>query len=111
MRGLWASRAFLTPSGFAVAQVGVKRKSAAPRSSLHGQISEIVAGNFLDCDILVEVTALALCTSVSAWLLVESGDQALSHVSPITETHWKSSIFTVEPEPGFRFSFWAWSIR
>jgi 6,7-dimethyl-8-ribityllumazine synthase len=46
---------------------------------------------------------------VSAWLRVESGDQALSHVSPITETHWKSSIFTVEPEPGFRFSFWAWS--
>jgi 6,7-dimethyl-8-ribityllumazine synthase len=30
-------------------------------------------------------------------------------LSPISETHWKSRIFHVEPEPGFRFSFWAWS--
>jgi 6,7-dimethyl-8-ribityllumazine synthase len=72
---------------------------------------EIVAGKFPStADILVEVTALdAVHQAVSAWLRVESGDQALSHVSPITETHWKSSIFTVEPERGFRFSFWAWS--
>jgi len=23
--------------------------------------------------------------------------------------HWKSRLFTVEPEPGFAFSFWAWT--
>jgi 6,7-dimethyl-8-ribityllumazine synthase len=36
---------------------------------------------------------------------VEPGES----LSAITETHWKSSIFTVEPEPGFAFSFWAWT--
>jgi 6,7-dimethyl-8-ribityllumazine synthase len=34
---------------------------------------------------------------------------AAERLSPITETHWKSRIFTVEPEPGFAFSFWAWT--
>ena len=38
-----------------------------------------------------------------------SGDAVVSRLSPISETHWKSRIFTVEPEPGFRFSFWAWA--
>ncbi len=32
-----------------------------------------------------------------------------ARLSPVTETHWKSRIFTVEPEPGFGFSFWAWT--
>jgi len=32
-----------------------------------------------------------------------------ARLSPITETHWKSRIFTVEPEAGFPFSFWAWT--
>ena len=43
------------------------------------------------------------------WLRAQGGDAALSRLSPISETHWKSRLFTVEPEPGFRFSFWAWS--
>jgi 6,7-dimethyl-8-ribityllumazine synthase len=30
-------------------------------------------------------------------------------LSPITQTRWKSRIFTVEPEAGFPFTFWAWS--
>jgi 6,7-dimethyl-8-ribityllumazine synthase len=34
---------------------------------------------------------------------------AVARLSPITETHWKSQIFSVEPEPGFSFSFWAWT--
>jgi 6,7-dimethyl-8-ribityllumazine synthase len=33
----------------------------------------------------------------------------VARLSPVTETHWKSRIFAVEPEPGFAFSFWAWS--
>ena len=30
-------------------------------------------------------------------------------LQPITETHWKSRYFTVEPDPGHAFSFWAWN--
>jgi 6,7-dimethyl-8-ribityllumazine synthase len=32
---------------------------------------------------------------------------AASRITPIAETHWKSRLFTVEPEPGCKFSFWA----
>jgi len=39
----------------------------------------------------------------------QGGDEALARLTPITDTHWKSSLFTVEPEPGFSFSFWAWA--
>jgi 6,7-dimethyl-8-ribityllumazine synthase len=70
--------------------------------------------------VLVEVTALdAVYEAAQNWLRAEGGDAAGAQLSPmhlssvplsaITETHWKSRIFTVEPEPGFAFSFWAWS--
>jgi 6,7-dimethyl-8-ribityllumazine synthase len=73
---------------------------------------EIVDGEFPStADVLVEVTKLdAVHQAAQSWLRGEAGDEAAAHrLSPITETHWKSRIFTVEPEPGFRFSFWAWS--
>jgi 6,7-dimethyl-8-ribityllumazine synthase len=72
---------------------------------------EIVDGKFpATAEILVEVTALdAVYQAASTWLRTEAGEEALSRLSLITETHWKSSLFTVEPEPGFRFSFWAWA--
>jgi len=58
----------------------------------------------------VEVTALdAVHQAAAAWLRAEGGDSAASRLSPIAETHWKSRLFTVEPEPGFPFSFWAWT--
>ena len=61
-------------------------------------------------DLLIEVTSLdSLRQAAEAWLGANGGDAAASRLSPITETHWKSRIFTVEPEPGFRFSFWAWT--
>jgi 6,7-dimethyl-8-ribityllumazine synthase len=71
---------------------------------------EIVDGKFPStADVLVEVTALdAVHQAAENWLRVECGDEAGARFSPITETHWKSRIFTVEPEPGFAFSFWAW---
>ncbi|MGA9673223.1 MAG: 6,7-dimethyl-8-ribityllumazine synthase [Terracidiphilus sp.] len=71
---------------------------------------EIVHGQFpTTADILVEVTALdAVHQAAAAWFRGEGVDPA-QRLSPITETQWKSSIFTVEPEPGFSFSFWAWS--
>lgn len=61
-------------------------------------------------DLLIEATSLDSIHQVAeAWLRAQGGDAAVSRLSPVSETHWKSRIFTVEPEPGFRFSFWAWS--
>jgi 6,7-dimethyl-8-ribityllumazine synthase len=72
---------------------------------------EFVDGTFPStADVLVEVTALdAVYQAAEAWLRAQGGDAAVARLAPITETHWKSRIFTVEPEPGFPFSFWAWT--
>jgi 6,7-dimethyl-8-ribityllumazine synthase len=72
---------------------------------------EFVDGQFPStADILVEVTALAAVhQAAAAWLKAQGGEEALARLSGITDTHWKSQIFTVEPEPGFAFSFWAWT--
>jgi 6,7-dimethyl-8-ribityllumazine synthase len=72
---------------------------------------EFVDGAFPStADILVEVTALDAVYQVAAtWLRAQGGEEALARLSAITETHWKSQIFTIEPEPGFSFSFWAWT--
>ncbi len=72
---------------------------------------EFVDGRFPStADVLVEVTSLdSIYQTAEAWLRAQGGDGALSRLSPISETHWKSRLFTVEPEPGFSFSFWAWT--
>jgi 6,7-dimethyl-8-ribityllumazine synthase len=70
---------------------------------------EFVDGQFPSTpDVLVEVTSLdAVHQAAEAWLRTR-GDADPARLSNITETHWKSRIFTVEPEAGFAFSFWAW---
>jgi 6,7-dimethyl-8-ribityllumazine synthase len=72
---------------------------------------EIVDGQFPSiADVLVEVTALdAVHQAAASWLRADGGEEAVARLSPVTETHWKSRIFTVEPEPGFAVSFWAWT--
>jgi len=72
---------------------------------------EFVDGQFPStADVLVEVTALdAVHQAAATWLRAQGGDEAVARLSPIKETHWKSRIFTVEPEQGFSFSFWAWT--
>ena len=72
---------------------------------------EIVDGKFPStADVLVEVAALdAVYQAAESWLRAEGGESALARLSAITEANWKSRIFTVEPEPGFALSFWAWS--
>lgn len=72
---------------------------------------EFVDGKFpATADVLVEVTALdAVHQAASTWLRAQAGEAGVARLSAITETHWKSQIFTVEPEPGFSFSFWAWT--
>ncbi len=72
---------------------------------------EIVDGQFPSvADVMVEVTTLdAVYQAAESWLRAQGGEAAVARLTPITETHWKSRIFTVEPEPGFAFSFWAWT--
>jgi 6,7-dimethyl-8-ribityllumazine synthase len=72
---------------------------------------EFVDGEFPStADVLVEVTALdAVYQAAENWLRADGGDGALARLGAIAETHWKSRLFTVEPEPGFAFSFWAWT--
>jgi 6,7-dimethyl-8-ribityllumazine synthase len=72
---------------------------------------EFVDGKFPStADVLVEVTALdAVHQAAETWLRAQAGQQGVARLSNITETHWKSRIFTVEPESGFQFSFWAWT--
>ena len=72
---------------------------------------EIVDGQFPSvADVMVEVTNLdAVWQAAENWLRAQGGEAAVARLSPITETHWKSRIFTVEPEAGFPFSFWAWT--
>ena len=72
---------------------------------------EFVDGDFpAPADVLVEVTALdAVRQAAEGWLRANAGNESVGRVSEVTDTHWKSRIFTVEPEPGFKFAFWAWS--
>jgi 6,7-dimethyl-8-ribityllumazine synthase len=61
-------------------------------------------------NVLVEVTELdAVHHAAETWLKTQGSDFAAKLLSAITETHWKSRIFTVEPEKGFSFTFWAWT--
>jgi 6,7-dimethyl-8-ribityllumazine synthase len=71
---------------------------------------EFVGGDFPStADVLVEVTALdAVHQAAAAWLTQQGKDEGAG-LSAIAETHWKSRIFSVEPEAGHRFSFWAWT--
>jgi 6,7-dimethyl-8-ribityllumazine synthase len=72
---------------------------------------EIVTGKFPStADVLIEVTQLdAVHQAAEAWLRGIGGKTDAQAISAITETHWKSRIFTVEPGPGFSLSFWAWT--
>lgn len=71
---------------------------------------EFVDGEFPSvANVMVEVMSLdAAHQTASAWLK-ERGEAAAERISAIRDTNWKSRIFTVEPERGFAFSFWAWT--
>jgi 6,7-dimethyl-8-ribityllumazine synthase len=72
---------------------------------------EFVDGAFPStADILVEVTELdSVHQAAQVWLHTQGGETSNARISEIAETDWKSRIFNVEPEPGFAFSFWAWT--
>jgi 6,7-dimethyl-8-ribityllumazine synthase len=71
---------------------------------------EFIDGQFPSvADVMVEVTSLdAVHQMAESWLRAD-GEESVKRLSPITETGWKSRIFTIEPEPGFAFTFWSWS--
>ncbi|HEY1986591.1 MAG TPA: 6,7-dimethyl-8-ribityllumazine synthase [Terracidiphilus sp.] len=59
-------------------------------------------------EVCIEVTALdAVHQAAAAWFRGEN-IEASGRLSAITEAHWKAAMFTVEPEPGHAFTFWAW---
>ena len=72
---------------------------------------EFVDGQFPSvADVMVEVTSLDTAhQAANGWLRDNGGEAALARLSSIVDTDWNSRIFTVEPEPGFPFSFWAWA--
>jgi 6,7-dimethyl-8-ribityllumazine synthase len=72
---------------------------------------EFVNGKFpAVSDLMVEVTSLdAAYQAAERWLRANVGDVARTLLTEPADTDWKSRLFTVEPEPGFAFTFWAWS--
>jgi len=72
---------------------------------------EFVNGQFPSvADLMVEVTSLDQAyQAAERWLRTNGGDTAIKRLGELLDTDWKSRIFTVEPEPGFAFTFWAWT--
>ena len=101
---------FLAALGFAQGegwQDGATR--AASFSAPLGKLELIAGPDEYPAEIYVEVTSLdAVRQAAEVWLRANQGEAALARLSGIQETHWKSRIFTVEPEPGFVLAFWAW---
>ena len=64
-----------------------------------------------ETDIFIEVTQLdAVREVVERWLAKHLSEaEAAKRISPTTETHWKSRVFTVEPVPGISYAFWEWT--
>ena len=61
-------------------------------------------------EVMVEVTALeAVHTIAGEWIKKQWGEQDVTkRLSDVTETTWKSRMFTVEPVPGHSIAFWEW---
>ncbi len=104
LAGLLAALGFTQGEGWQDEQ-GRAASFSAPLARL-----EIIDGaTSYASDFFIEVTSLdAAHQAAEAWLR-RQGRDAGAQLSDIEETHWKSRLFTVEPEPGSKFSFWAWS--
>ncbi len=61
-------------------------------------------------EIMVEVTGLESVRAVAHdWMVRSWGEQeAAGRLSAVTETDWKTRLFTVEPTPGHSVAFWEW---
>ena len=103
--------AFLAALGFAQGSGWSEGGSRAASFSAPLARLEITDGPArYPADLFVEVTSLdTVHQAAGSWLRAEWGETAETLLSAIEETHWKSRMFTVEPEPGFTLAFWAWS--
>ncbi|WP_109487488.1 6,7-dimethyl-8-ribityllumazine synthase [Occallatibacter savannae] len=72
---------------------------------------EFVHGKFPSvADVMFEVTSLDQAyQAAERWLRANGGDAAVKRLGEPTDSDWKARLFTVEPEPGFAFTFWAWT--
>ena len=72
---------------------------------------EFVDGQFPSlADVMFEVISLdAAHQAAERWLRANGGDAAIARLTAPIDTDWKSRIFIVEPEPGYSFTFWAWT--
>jgi 6,7-dimethyl-8-ribityllumazine synthase len=72
---------------------------------------EFVKGRFPStAELLIEVTSLdSIYQAAESWLRANVEGNTESRITPIAETPWRSRLFTVEPEPSHKFSFWAWT--
>ena len=61
-------------------------------------------------EIMVEVTSLeAMHTVARDWMVRTWGEaEATQRLSLVTDSHWKSRVFTAEPAPGHAIAFWEW---
>jgi 6,7-dimethyl-8-ribityllumazine synthase len=61
-------------------------------------------------EILIEVTGLEAVQAVARdWMIRTWGEQeAARRLSGVTETGWKSRLFTAEPASGHSLAFWEW---
>ncbi|HVW77026.1 MAG TPA: 6,7-dimethyl-8-ribityllumazine synthase [Alloacidobacterium sp.] len=72
-----------------------------------GNIEFVDGTTSVPTDILIEVTSLDSVREVAKnWL---AQNEASGSVSEISETYWKSRLFTVELTAGVAFSFWEWN--
>ena len=102
---------FLAALGFAQGQGWQNEQGRA--ASFHvplGKLELIDGAARYPADLFVEVTALdAVYQAAEEWLKTHGVEAAPGRLSPIEETSWNARMFTVEPEAGFAFSFWAWT--
>jgi 6,7-dimethyl-8-ribityllumazine synthase len=100
---------FFSALGFAPGR-GWNLESARGASFLApiGNLEYVDGSMPMTSDICIEVTALdAVRQAASEWFDREGIDGS-GRLTEITETNWKSRMFTAEPEPGHAFTFWAW---
>src|SRR5579871_3409208 len=66
-------------------------------------ILEVVLGQFpAASDLVIEVASLDTAHQAAArWMKLNGTEAGSARLSEITDTTWKSRLFTVEPEPGF----------
>ena len=102
---------FLAAVGLAQGQGWQDERARAASFSAPLAKLELVLGEMqYQSDFYVEVTSIdSTYQAAEAWLRSNDGEAGLQRLEAIEETKWGSRMFTVEPEPGVKISFWGWT--